>query len=109
MSLLYRRRSTQPVGEHSAGSVFRNPPGFSAGKLIEKVGLKGFRLGGATVSEVHANFFINSGSSTSRDMLELIHLVKEKVNSEFGIQLKEEVRIINYYYNDFNIKNVVNV
>lgn len=92
--LICRRRSIQPVVERSAGSVFQNPTGFSAGGLIEKVGLKGFELGGAKVSEIHANFFINSGSSTSKDMLQLIHLAKDKVASEFGIHLKEEVRYI---------------
>ncbi|KAK9091313.1 hypothetical protein Sjap_024490 [Stephania japonica] len=95
-----RRRLLQPVGERSAGSVFRNPSGvgFSAGELIEKAGMKGFRVGGAKVSDKHANFFINSGSSTSRDMLELIHIVKEKVNQKFGIQLVEEIRYISPYH-----------
>ncbi|KAK9105765.1 hypothetical protein Scep_022609 [Stephania cephalantha] len=91
-----RRRLLQLVGERSAGSVFRNPlgVGISAGELIEKAGMKGFRVGGAKVSDKHANFFINLGSSTSRDMLELIHIVKEKVNQKFGIQLVEEIRYI---------------
>ncbi|KAL5726114.1 hypothetical protein ACHQM5_009184 [Ranunculus cassubicifolius] len=98
---LARRRLTQPVGERSAGSVFQNPLGFSAGELIEKVGLKGHRVGGAKISDIHANFFINIGNSTSKDMLKLINLAKEKVNSKFGIQLNEEVR----YINSCNSKN----
>ncbi|KAL7221551.1 hypothetical protein ACSBR1_023496 [Camellia fascicularis] len=90
---LERRRISQPVRERSAGSVFRNPSnsGVSAAELIERAGLKGHRVGGAMVSNIHANFFINSGGSTSEDMLELINLVKEMVYQKFGIQLKEEV------------------
>ncbi|KAF8407804.1 hypothetical protein HHK36_006940 [Tetracentron sinense] len=98
---LGRRRISQPVGERNAGSVFKNPLelGLTAGELIEKVGLKGFRVGGAMVSSIHANFFINSGGSTSADMLELIHLVKEKVYQKFGIQLKEEILYVHPNHN----------
>lgn len=83
----------QPIQERSAGSVFRNPSnsGATAGELIERAGLKGYRVGGAMVSNIHANFLINSGGSTSQDMLELIRVVKEKVHERFGVQLKEEV------------------
>lgn len=90
---IYRRRISQPVGEQTAGSVFRNPKdlGVAAAKLIEEAGLKGFRVGGAMVSNIHANFFINTGGSTSQDMLNLIDVVKEKVDQKFGIELKEEV------------------
>ncbi|KAK3218237.1 hypothetical protein Dsin_012207 [Dipteronia sinensis] len=90
---LERRRTTQPLGEQTAGSVFRNPlnVGVAAAELIEKAGLKGFRIGGAVVSNFHANFFVNIGNSTSRDMLDLIALVKDKVDQKFGVQLKEEV------------------
>ncbi|PIA33280.1 hypothetical protein AQUCO_04100003v1 [Aquilegia coerulea] len=93
-TMLAKRKMSQPLAQRSAGSVFRNPLGFSAGDLIEKAGLKGFRVGGAKVSEIHANFFISSGNCTSRDMRELINLVKEKVNVKFGIQLKEEIRYV---------------
>ncbi|KAM7279604.1 hypothetical protein ACFE04_006738 [Oxalis oulophora] len=90
---LERRRKSQPLAERSAGSVFRNPIGLeaAAAELIEKAGLKGLKVGGAMVSNVHANFFINTGESTSRDMLELINVVKDKVNQKFGAKLKEEV------------------
>ncbi|KAL5743301.1 hypothetical protein ACOSQ2_026417 [Xanthoceras sorbifolium] len=90
---LGRRRMTQPLGERTAGSVFRNPlnVGVAAAELIEKAGMKGYRVGGAVVSNVHANFFVNTGDSTSRDMLDLIALVKDKVDQKFGVQLKEEV------------------
>ena len=93
---MYRRRATQPIGERSAGSVFRNPSelGVSAAKLIEKAGLKGFRVGGAMVSELHANFFINYGGSTSQDMLDLIAHVKDTVYQKFYVQLREEVLYI---------------
>jgi len=102
--LIYRRRVSQPIGERSAGSVFRNPPnlGIAAAELIEKAGLKGFRVGGAMVSNIHANFFINSGGSTSQDMLDLIAFVKEKVDQKFGVQLKEEVLYVHPYCNDLN-------
>ncbi|KAM0945835.1 putative UDP-N-acetylmuramate dehydrogenase [Dioscorea sansibarensis] len=92
------RRKTQPIGERSAGSVFRNPlgAGISAGELIELAGLKGFAMGGAKVSEVHANFFINFNGSTSGDMRALINFVKERVDQMFGIQLKEEIRYVPY-------------
>lgn len=84
--------------------MFQNPRnlGVTAGELIERAGLKGYRVGGAVVSHIHANFFINSGQSTSRDMLELIRLVKEKVYQGFGVQLKEEVL---YVHPHGNIQN----
>ncbi|EHA8590435.1 putative UDP-N-acetylenolpyruvoylglucosamine reductase-like [Cocos nucifera] len=97
-AFLERRRKTQPIGERSAGSVFRNPLeiGMSAGELIELAGLKGLEIGGAKVSEVHANFFINFNGSTSADMLALINHVKERVDHMFGIELKEEIKYVPY-------------
>lgn len=88
-----RRKRTQPLGERSAGSVFRNPSelGVVAAELIEKAGLKGFREDGAMISNIHANFFINAGGSTSQDMLDRIALAKEKVGQKFGVQLREEI------------------
>ncbi|XP_016498246.2 uncharacterized protein LOC107816995 isoform X2 [Nicotiana tabacum] len=93
---LARRWRTQPLAQRSAGSVFRNPfsMGFSAAELIEQAGLKGLKVGGAMVSNKHANFFINCGSATSQDMLELIGIVKDAVNQKFGVELKEEVLYI---------------
>ncbi|CAL9126429.1 unnamed protein product [Musa acuminata var. zebrina] len=95
-AFLERRRRTQPIGERSAGSVFRNPSGaeMSAGRLIELAGLKGFAVGGAKVSNVHANFFVNFNGSTSQDMLALISHVKESVDKKFQIELKEEVKYV---------------
>ncbi|KAK6927945.1 UDP-N-acetylenolpyruvoylglucosamine reductase, C-terminal [Dillenia turbinata] len=93
LEYLERRRTSQPVGAQSAGSVFRNPSDMSvsAAELIEKAGLKGYKIGGAMVSGIHANFFINTGGSTSKDMLDLINLVKEKVYQKFGVLLMEEI------------------
>ncbi|XP_068638714.1 uncharacterized protein [Aristolochia californica] len=98
---LERRRKSQPIYQRSAGSVFRNPEGLgiSAGELIEMTGLKGFIVGGAKVSEFHANFFINFNRSTSKNMIDLINLVNEKVEQKFGIRLKKEIRIVPYHLN----------
>jgi len=89
-----RRRGTQPI-EPSAGSVFRNPPsGPAAGELIERAGLKGLRVGGAEVSRVHANFVINRGGATARDVLALVTHVQERVDAMFGIMLEPEIRFL---------------
>ncbi|HNY65811.1 MAG TPA: UDP-N-acetylmuramate dehydrogenase [Deltaproteobacteria bacterium] len=87
------KRRAQPKG-HSAGSVFKNPPGSPAGYLIEQAGLKGLRYGGAKISEIHANFIINDGHATAADIKALISLAKGKVRELFGVELKEEVRIV---------------
>ncbi len=87
------KRKGQPGG-YSSGSVFRNPPGRAAGFLIEQAGLKGFRIGGAKVSEIHANFIINDGNASSADIKSLVGLIKQRVKEQFGIELQEEVRIV---------------
>lgn len=89
-----RRIESQPLDRPSAGSVFRNPEGLSAGKLIEDLGLKGYSVGGAQISEKHANFIINTGSATYEDILELIEYVKNKVKKEYNIELILEQEII---------------
>jgi UDP-N-acetylmuramate dehydrogenase len=91
---LQRRRGKQPRGVASAGSFFKNPPGDYAGRLIEAAGLKGKAVGGARVSEVHANFLVNTGGATAAEMLALMRLVQEKVMARSGIWLEPEVRII---------------
>ncbi|MBK1716468.1 UDP-N-acetylmuramate dehydrogenase [Thiocystis violacea] len=91
-ALLDRRAATQPVGLPSCGSVFRNPPGDHAARLIESLGLKGLRIGGAQVSEKHANFIINSGDATATDIASLINHVQEAVERRTGIRLVPEVR-----------------
>jgi len=86
-------RENQPR-EPSAGSAFKNPPGDYAGRLIEAVGLRGYRLGGMAWSEKHANFLVNLGRGTYAEAMELIHLAKERVRERFGIELEEEIRIL---------------
>lgn len=88
------RMKTQPLKDKSAGCIFRNPPGHSAGRLIEECGLKGIKIGGAKVSEIHANFIVNEAKATSKDVLTLIALVQEKVLEKTGVHLESEVRII---------------
>ncbi|HOO46753.1 MAG TPA: UDP-N-acetylmuramate dehydrogenase [Deltaproteobacteria bacterium] len=88
-----KKRQDQPGG-YSCGSVFRNPPSAAAGYLIEQAGLKGYRIGGARVSDVHANFIINDGTASTSDILDLIRTIKHEVREKFGIELVEEVRII---------------
>ncbi|MFB9325420.1 UDP-N-acetylmuramate dehydrogenase [Paenibacillus aurantiacus] len=89
-----RRRRTQPLQLPSAGSVFRNPPGDHAARLIEEAGLKGCRVGGAEVSTQHANFIVNIGKATAEDVLTLIAQVQSTVEARFGIQLKPEVLVV---------------
>lgn len=92
--LLERRSNTQPTGTANCGSVFRNPPGTYAGKLIEECGLKGKSLGGASVSEKHANFIINGSEATALDIEKLIYFVQDEVREKTGIALTPEVCII---------------
>ena len=89
-----RRRRTQPLDKPSFGSTFRNPPGEYAGRLVEAVGLKGHRVGGAMWSDVHANFVVNVGGATARDVLALVNLARARVKERFGIVLETEVRLV---------------
>lgn len=91
---LRARRTSQPVGTANAGSVFVNPEGDSAGRLIEASGLKGLRHGGAEVSEVHANFIVNRGGATANDVLTLIDEIRRVVRSYHGIELQPEIRFL---------------
>jgi UDP-N-acetylmuramate dehydrogenase len=94
-ALLEKRVASQPLRWPNAGSVFRNPPGDFAARLIEAAGLKGLRVGGAEVSNVHANFIVNDdGSATAADIEQLIHTVQSRVAAATGIQLIREVRIV---------------
>lgn len=92
--LLALRVKSQPLNKPNAGSVFRNPPGDYAARLIESCGLKGVRVGGAMVSDKHANFIVNTGDASAADIEALIELVQEKVNKETGVVLVREVHII---------------
>jgi len=98
-SLLIVRKEKQPWRLPSAGSVFKNPPGDYAGRLIEAVGLKGVRIGDAQISPKHANFIINLGQARSRDILALIQLAQEKVSQEFGVQLELEIEVVGNHHN----------
>lgn len=89
-----RRLRTQPLQLACAGSVFRNPEGHHAAKLIEEAGLKGLRVGGAEVSPLHANFIVNTGQATAYDVLTLIEQVKETVRTRFGVTLVPEVLVV---------------
>lgn len=89
-----RRKSTQPFGQASAGSVFKNPPGDSAGRLIESVGLKGTQLGGAMISTVHANFIVNIGGATAADVTRLVAMARDEVKTRHGIELTPEIRFV---------------
>ena len=93
-SLLAKRGASQPTQWPNAGSVFRNPPGDYSARLIERTGLKGACVGGACVSELHANFIINTGSATAADIEMLIAQVQEKVFAAQGVRLEPEVRIV---------------
>ena len=92
--LTAKRNSKQPVQYPSAGSTFKRPEGYFAGKLIQDAGLKGLTVGGAQVSELHSGFVINIGGATATDILELMDIVKAKVLNDFGVELQPEVRII---------------
>ena len=92
--LLRRRAETQPMGTRNCGSVFRNPPGDYAARIIEASGLKGERVGNAVVSEKHANFIINTGGATAADVESLIMRVAERVALDSGVHLEREVRIV---------------
>ena len=86
-----KRRSSQPLGQKSAGCIFKNPPGASAGRMIDELGLKGLSLGDARVSDRHANFFVNAGHASAKDMQALIASVRERVRKAYGVALENEV------------------
>ena len=86
-----KRRASQPLNQKSAGCIFKNPPGKSAGRMIDELGLKGFSVGDARVSDRHANFFINAGHASCADMLKLIGEVRERVLQTYGVALENEV------------------
>lgn len=86
-----KRRASQPLNQKSAGCIFKNPPGGSAGRMIDELGLKGHRAGEAMVSDRHANFFVNAGSASCSDMLKLIDDVRERVRGAYGVELENEV------------------
>ncbi|HEY2822448.1 MAG TPA: hypothetical protein VGJ06_15495, partial [Candidatus Acidoferrum sp.] len=90
-----KRRSSQPLGQKSAGCIFKNPPGKSAGRMIDELGLKGLNVGDARISDRHANFFVNAGTASAHDMLTLIGDVRERVQKAFDVELEHEVVLWN--------------
>lgn len=86
-----RRRGSQPLKEKSAGCIFKNPPGLSTGKMIDELEMKGTRVGGAVVSERHANFLVNRYGATASDFFRLMDLIRERVLRAYGVELEEEV------------------
>jgi UDP-N-acetylmuramate dehydrogenase len=91
---MQKRLETQPLNMPNAGSIFKNPDGFSVGKLIEEAGLKGKYVGKAQISELHGNFIVNTGGAFAEDVLALINLVEEKIKEKYGISLEMEIKII---------------
>ena len=88
------RKERQPLNFPSAGSVFKNPPGFSAGELIDECGLKGKKIGNVKISEKHANFIVNLGRGEAKDVMRLIKIIKNRVKKKFGVVLEEEIVIL---------------
>ena len=89
-----RRKEKQPLSMPSAGSTFKRPEGYFAGRLIEDCGLKGYRVGGAMISDLHAGFVVNTGNATASDVMTLIDDVRDMVRKKFGVELEPEVRLI---------------
>ncbi len=94
IELAMERKKNQPLWEHSAGCIFRNPTHYAAGKLIEEAGLKGYRIGGAMVSDIHANFIVNAAGATSKDILALIRHIQDVVREKNRVFLVPELRYI---------------
>ncbi len=92
--LATRRITKQPLNFASAGSTFKRPTGYFAGKLIEETGLRGLTLRGAQVSEKHCGFVVNQGEASAKDILDLIYVIKSAVYAKFGVMLEEEVKIL---------------
>ena len=88
------RAEKQPLDMPSAGSVFKRPPGFFAGRLVEDSGMKGYQIGGARVSDKHAGFIVNTGNATCGDVIRLIETIREAVFRKFGVELESEIRVI---------------
>jgi UDP-N-acetylmuramate dehydrogenase len=87
------KKNNQPLNTKNAGCIFKNPPGMAAGAMIDRAGLKGRRVGGATVSEKHANFIVAGKDCKSRDVLKLIDIVKDTVRKQFNVELELEIEV----------------
>lgn len=91
---LVQRNASQPVEFRSAGSIFKNPPGDHAGRLVDQAGVKGTRIGGAVISAKHGNFFVNLGGARAADVLALVNLARERVRATAGVELELEIRVV---------------
>ncbi len=89
-----RRKKTSPIKFPNAGSIFKNPEGYIAGKLIDEAGLKGKRIGDAGISEVHANYIVNHGRATAKDVIALMSLIRDKIHSTLGVVLEPEIKVV---------------
>jgi UDP-N-acetylmuramate dehydrogenase len=89
------KKNSQPLNTKNSGCIFKNPRGMSAGALIDRAGLKGLEIGGALVSEKHANFIIAQDRCKSRDVMKLIEVIKQRVKEQFGVELELEIEIWN--------------
>ena len=94
MSKGLQRNASQPAQFRSAGSIFKNPPGDYAGRLVDAAGVKGTRIGGAMISEKHGNFFVNLGEARAADVLALVALARERVRATAGMTLELEIRVV---------------
>jgi UDP-N-acetylmuramate dehydrogenase len=92
--LVIKRKTSQPTGYPNSGSMFRNPPGDFAGRLVEAAGLKGKRIGNAQISERHGNFIVNLGGARGEDVRRLMDLARREVKARFGVELEPEVRLL---------------
>jgi len=94
--LQHYRRRVQDWAHPSAGSVFKNPIGFdwTVGEMVERLGVKGTQIGGAQISQIHGNFFINKGGAKAQDVCALMDLVRSKVHQEFGVHLESEIQYV---------------
>jgi len=93
---LEQRNKTQPLNFPSGGSIFKNPPGFFAGELVKRCGLKGKKVGNVKISEKHSNFIVNLGNGKAKDVIKLIKLIKQKVKKKFGVTLEEEIQFLGF-------------
>ena len=89
-----KRKKNQPLGFPNAGSIFKNPPGTFAGRLLEEAGVKGLARGGARVSELHANFIVNQGGATAAEVCALMEEMRERVYARSGMRLEPEVKLV---------------
>lgn len=96
MAYAQKKNKEQDLKYPSAGSIFKNPEGASAWELIDKLGLRGYQMGGAKISEKHANFIVNTGKATASDVIMLISLIKQKVRDNLGVQLMEEIKYVGF-------------